>query len=96
MSEIQRYDCEICDEYARCEPMRKAKDGDWVTYDDHAAALAAERQRIIDEMVTPLMKYLTEVREYKFFNGDTFVHPFRAAIDKLLVAVEAKLKEIKG
>ena len=41
MSEIQRYDCEICDEYARYEPMRKAKDGDWVTYDDHAAALAA-------------------------------------------------------
>lgn len=47
MSEIQRYDCEICDEYASCcEPMQKSKEGDWVTYDDHAAALAAERQKL--------------------------------------------------
>lgn len=63
----------------------------------HDEVVASERQQIIDEMVTPLTKYLTDqVREYSFFNGDTFVYPFRVAVDKLLSAVEAKLKEIQG
>lgn len=91
--------CEVCGkrfEYDHCTGYSKEPPLCSVFCDAKQIGIRQERQRIIDEMVRPLMKYLTEVREYNFFNGDTFVHPFRAAIDKLLASVEVKLKEIKG
>lgn len=109
MSAIQRYDLETTGEgdYAYCESMRKRADGDWVTYDDHAAALAAERQRIIDEMVTPLMEAIKGVTDavtdavrlcmFVATDADQWMNIRSEALrsQEALAAVSAKLKEIK-
>ena len=51
---IQRYEFEVCNEYASsCDAMRKDPDGDYVLYSDHEAALAHERQ-ISDDVVKDL------------------------------------------
>lgn len=88
--------------------MREDPDGMWVTYPSHQQALAAERQRIIDEMVTPLMEAIKGVTDavtdavqlcmFVATDADQWMNIRSEALrsQEALAAVSAKLKEAKG
>jgi len=91
--QIQRYD--LVDHFDASSEMEPSQEhGKWVKFADHEQALAAERARVIREMVKPLMNELRSARSLLIPNArPDDLATERRDVDMVLAIVEAKLKE---